>query len=613
MIARPGRQTLIVATGRSLVTVNVSSGAVRHVFTAPFTIEQVAAGAAPAGYLAIADNDTVALADLRTGRTHVIAHGDASANVVNGMMVSGRSTLLIASTGQTKGHGDLFPGITDLNVLNGTRRTIVLSHGSELAAVNFLRVSPDLRTWYITGSRINANSNDETAATWAVDAQTGAVKWLALGPAGALASPIQTSPDGKLVAVGYSSGASDVLEAANGGLVVREASSASIAAGDLAIPPDDDSLVTVSLDGFFRTWATHGSEQLLVHAPADPAVAFTAGGRDLVLVGDRGEIVGGATGRVLRSFPGFPAGSVFNTCNSACFSASAQLRRLTYLAPDSLTPRIVEVDGDTGRRLASVTVPRLDAQGVAPNGEIVAAYVDDGRLVARLIDPQTGHVRALQAGSSSPGCAATEPAFTPDSRLMAIVDGCIDLDIWNLRTGRVVRTIVLSDRSNGAGAQLTPDGRYALVTVLGGAFVRARIATGASIEIPGAAAEGNVLAISPDGRWYAIGRQDGTVDVYDARHLRLVRHHAADRPDREPRVLAGQPVAGGRGHERHRARLGHLRGLREPGRARGAGPQGDGPRAHARRAPDLQRRLRLVPRLGAASSVSWCLIATSSA
>jgi WD40 repeat protein len=55
--------------------------------------------------------------------------------------------------------------------------------------------------------------------------------------------------------------------------------------------------------------------------------------------------------------------------------------------------------------------------------------------------------------------------------------------------------------------------------------VRARIATGANIEIPGAAAEGNVLAVSPDGHWYAIGRQDGTVDVYDARHLRLVRHH----------------------------------------------------------------------------------------
>lgn len=37
-----------------------------------------------------------------------------------------------------------------------------------------------------------------------------------------------------------------------------------------------------------------------------------------------------------------------------------------------------------------------------------------------------------------------------------------------------------------------------------------------------------MLAISRDGRFYAIGRQDGTVDVYDARSLRLVRHHTLD-------------------------------------------------------------------------------------
>jgi hypothetical protein len=63
------------------------------------------------------------------------------------------------------------------------------------------------------------------------------------------------------------------------------------------------------------------------------------------------------------------------------------------------------------------------------------------------------------------------------------------------------------------------------VTVLGGAFVRVDLASGKTVEVPGAEAEGNVLAISPDDHFYAIGRQDGTVDVYDARSLRLVRRH----------------------------------------------------------------------------------------
>jgi WD40 repeat protein len=42
---------------------------------------------------------------------------------------------------------------------------------------------------------------------------------------------------------------------------------------------------------------------------------------------------------------------------------------------------------------------------------------------------------------------------------------------------------------------------------------------------PGAETEGNTLAISPNARFYAIGRQDGTVDVYDSLSLQLVRHH----------------------------------------------------------------------------------------
>jgi WD40 repeat protein len=83
----------------------------------------------------------------------------------------------------------------------------------------------------------------------------------------------------------------------------------------------------------------------------------------------------------------------------------------------------------------------------------------------------------------------------------------------------------LPDRASGSGALLSPDGRYVLVAVLGGAFVRVDLASGQITERPGGQAEGNVLAISHDGHFYAIGRQDGTVDVYDARSLRLVRHH----------------------------------------------------------------------------------------
>jgi WD40 repeat protein len=190
--------------------------------------------------------------------------------------------------------------------------------------------------------------------------------------------------------------------------------------------------------------------------------------------------------------------------------------------------------------VAAVTVPRVDAEGVAPDGTIVPAFVDRGRLFAFAIDPRTGARRALSSAPSSGGCAATTPAFTPDGRLMAIVDGCVHVAVWDLRSGRVVRTAVLPDRANASsaagggttasGARLAADGRYVLVAVEGGGLVRIDLADGSFAERPGTQTVAKALAVSPNGRFYAIGRGDGTVDEYDARTLQLVRHHVLDQP-----------------------------------------------------------------------------------
>jgi WD40 repeat protein len=110
--------------------------------------------------------------------------------------------------------------------------------------------------------------------------------------------------------------------------------------------------------------------------------------------------------------------------------------------------------------------------------------------------------------------------------LAAGSDGSITIDVWNLPSGRLIHVIQLkSEREAGTGALLIPDGRYPLVAMLGGGFVRIDLQTGAQVEVPGTEPEGDVLAVSPTGAFYAIGRQDGTVDEYDARTLHLVRIH----------------------------------------------------------------------------------------
>jgi class 3 adenylate cyclase/WD40 repeat protein/energy-coupling factor transporter ATP-binding protein EcfA2 len=518
VLSRDGR-ALIIAAGHNLISLDVATKRTTRIFTAPFPIEQLAG--APGRSYAIADKSTVAIVDLAHRSVRTVAHGDPSANVINGLEWASRDVLLVASLGQSQGRGDLFGGLTVVNV--ATRRLHALALGTDRhpAAVNFLRISPDRRTWFITGTDTGA----QAAATWAVDAATERTRWVALGPLGATASPVRVSSDNRLVAVGYSQGATDVLDARTGRLVVRNASSAGIGAGDMAFGPGDRALVTVALDGVIRTWAAHGGEQLRVDAPGDPAVDFTPDGENLVLIGTHGKVVDRRTGRVVRRFPSLPAGNAFNTCATACFAASPQLRWLTYLDTHRAGFTIRELDGRTGRIVASADVKRLDAQGVAPDGRIIAAYVNGDRLSANVIDPRARRVTGLPSSASSDGCAATTPSFTPDSRLMAIVDGCIHVTVWDLRRSVIKRMIVLPDRASGSPALLTPDGRYVLVTALGGALVRIDLSTGRAVVRPGAQTEGKALAISPDGRFYAIGRQDGTVDVYDALSLELVRHH----------------------------------------------------------------------------------------
>ena len=218
MVLDRSGKALIVASGRNLMTVDVRTGQVRRIFTAPFEIEQVAGP--PGDFLAIADRSRIALVDLRRNSLRVIAHADASVNGVNGMMSAPPRTLLVASTGQSRGGGDLLPRLTALNVVTGAKTTVALTSPPHVAEVVYLRVSPDGRTWFVTGADVDEH-NDQVAATWAIDAQSRRVRWTATGPPGAFASPVQASPDGRLVAVGYSTGAADVLDAATGRLAVR--------------------------------------------------------------------------------------------------------------------------------------------------------------------------------------------------------------------------------------------------------------------------------------------------------------------------------------------------------------------------------------------------------
>ncbi len=171
----------------------------------------------------------------------------------------------------------------------------------------------------------------------------------------------------------------------------------------------------------------------------------------------------------------------------------------------------------------------MEAQGVAPDGSIAADYVQGDRLEAELVDPRNGAVRQFEPGTTETGCTSGQPSFAANGSLMAISDGCVHVDVWNVRSGRLIRTIMLPEHGSST-VILTPDGRYALVPIAVGTFARANLRSGKVEEVPGAQATSSALAVSPDGRYYAIGREDGSVDEYEARTLHVIRHHELDNP-----------------------------------------------------------------------------------
>jgi WD40 repeat protein len=188
--------------------------------------------------------------------------------------------------------------------------------------------------------------------------------------------------------------------------------------------------------------------------------------------------------------------------------------------------RIREVAARTGRTAGVFAVPRLDSPGVLSNGQIIDAYVDGTVLRVRIIDRRTGRSRALQPGPAGDGNYAVTPAATPDGRLIAVGDNGYRIDVWNARSGRLIRSTLLPEAAaSGASAVPAPNGRFVLVNVLGGAYVRIDLGTGRSEELPGQGVEGTALAISPDSRYYAIGHADGTINLYNAQTLRVVRVH----------------------------------------------------------------------------------------
>ncbi|HEX8148632.1 MAG TPA: caspase family protein [Pyrinomonadaceae bacterium] len=389
----------------------------------------------------------------------------------------------------------------------GTGRELrrLAGHTNYVRAVAF---SPD-------GVTLASGSNDGSVRLW--DVSTGESKRTLEGLGGVVS--LAFKPGGQLLAVGTTENLVRLFDAAAGGELHKEAGHKNWVTS-VAFSPDGRLGASGGRDGAVRLFDAATGQNLRAlagHTGLVKSLAFSPEGRILASASFDGTVKVWETGnvggepRALRGFAGKAVGVAFAQDGRALLAAASDRSVRVFDAATWNETRVL-------RGAEDVEAPS-EVAAFSPDAKSLVTSNGDKTVQLRDLSSDTSGTRAFESYSS--GIYAT--AFSPDRRWFAAGGKDKTVRVWEIRTGRKVRTLA-GHAGWVTSLAFSPDGQKLASASLSGHVKLWDNETGLEERtLAGHTESVNAVAFSPDGKWLVTASGDTTVKLWDAANGQLLR------------------------------------------------------------------------------------------